>query len=102
MKLEVLHIDECEGWTTAVERTREALATLDMHDVTVIPRRVTSGKDAAGTAFAGSPTIVADGIDLFPSTGQTSALACRVYLTPQGLADAPTAEQISEAIRSRL
>jgi hypothetical protein len=32
--------------------------------------------------------------DLFPSDGRTSNLACRVYLTPKGLAGRPTQEQL--------
>ena len=50
------------------------------------------------TVFAGSPTIVVDGQDLFPSEGQTNDLACRIYFTPQGLAGLPTLAQLTEAL----
>ncbi|MFE6254797.1 hypothetical protein [Agromyces sp. NPDC057865] len=59
-------------------------------------------EDAAGRwAFAGSPTILADGVDLFPSGGRMRSLACRVYATPRGLAGHPTQAQLEEAIISR-
>ena len=102
MDIEVLHVEECPGWKLAVERTREALDTSGRAGVRVRERAVRSDADAAATVFAGSPTIVVDGADLFPSDGRTASLACRVYWTDQGLAPAPTTAQILEAIRQRL
>jgi len=51
--------------------------------------------------FAGSPTIYADGIDLFDGADGRGSLACRVYRTPEGLAGSPTVEQLIAAIRER-
>jgi len=49
--------------------------------------------------FAGSPTIYADGIDLFPTGDDGGALACRIYRTPAGLTGSPTVEQLVDAIK---
>lgn len=50
--------------------------------------------------FAGSPTILLNGEDLFPGGEETSELACRVYATPTGLAGLPTTKQIISAVAS--
>ena len=65
-------------------------------------RLLLTAEDAARSALAGSPTITLDGTDLFPSEGRTSDLACRVYVTPEGLRGSPTTGQIIDAVRSRL
>jgi hypothetical protein len=49
--------------------------------------------------MTGSPTILADGRDLFPSPGQQPSLSCRLYLGEHGhLGPAPTASQLREAL----
>ncbi len=99
MKLEVLHIGDCPNWVEAGSRLREALATAGHTDVPINYRLLRTARDVEGTAFAGSPTITLDGVDLFPSTGVTSDLACRIYRTPVGLAGLPTTEQLVERIQ---
>ncbi len=54
--------------------------------------------------FSGSPTLLFDGEDPFPSgasaeANERQALSCRIYATPQGLANAPTVEMLREALR---
>lgn len=100
MDIEVLHIDECPSWVEAGSRVREALRVAGITDSTVRYRLLRTAEDAAGVPFAGSPTILLDGRDLFPSDGRTSDLACRVYATPTGLAGLPTTEQLVQAIAS--
>ncbi len=102
MQVEILHIDECPSWILAAERSREALDALGLEQVPVTTRLLRDTQEAGATAFAGSPTIVLDGQDAFPSEGRTAELACRVYPTGQGLAGSPTVEQLVDAIRSRL
>ncbi|MES2094961.1 MAG: thioredoxin family protein [Actinomycetota bacterium] len=62
-------------------------------------RLLSTSEDAAAVPFAGSPTILIDGEDLFPSAGRTADLACRLYFTPTGLAGLPTVEQIKDALQ---
>ena len=83
-------------------RARHALDSLGRHDIEVEYVLIRTAQDAAAVPFAGSPTITFDGEDLFPSDGQTSDLACRVYLTENGLAGLPTDRQLEDAIRGRL
>ncbi|MBD3942904.1 thioredoxin family protein [Microbacterium sp. NEAU-LLC] len=98
MQIEVLHIAGCPTWVEASRRVREALTLSGIYHAKMAFRLVASPADAARLPFAGSPTILVDGADLFPGSPRTSQLACRVYLTPQGLAGAPTTEQIIEAV----
>lgn len=98
VRIQILHIDACPHWTAAAARVREALAASGLTDVDVQHRLLRTAEDAAGTPFAGSPTILLDGKDLFPGDGRTSELACRVYATPSGLAGSPTTRQLIEAI----
>ncbi|GEK81239.1 hypothetical protein ABA31_25900 [Agrococcus baldri] len=97
MNFEVLTIEGCPHGAEATRRLEAALAA-DGRAAAVLQRSITTAADASSTAFAGSPTITFAGRDLFPSDGRTSALACRVYATPAGLASAPTVEQLRVAI----
>ncbi len=96
--MEVLHIDECPNWHEAGRRTESVLRALGHADVKVSYRLLASPEEASQTVFAGSPTIAVNGEDLFPSDRRTADLACRVYVTPTGLAGLPTEEQIREAL----
>jgi hypothetical protein len=100
MNVEVLHIDDCPNWEEAADRLREALRSTGHGDESIGFRLVRSSEDAVGTAFAGSPTITLDGVDLVPSQGATSDLACRIYLTSNGLAGLPTVDQLIEGIQA--
>jgi len=100
MNIEVLHIDDCPNWIEAGSRIRQALDATGHADTEIRYRLLQTPDDAALVPFAGSPTIILDGEDLFPGGGQTTDLACRVYFTPAGLAGLPTTEQLAEAIAS--
>ena len=99
MKAEVVHIGECPNWEAAGRRLRTALDTVGAHDVVVDYRLLTSSEDAATVWFAGSPTILIDGADAFPTDGRIWELACRVFYTEQGLSGLPTVEQLVDAVR---
>ncbi|TIH29839.1 hypothetical protein [Subtercola vilae] len=99
MRVEILHIDECPNWVEAGTRVRAALAELGCGDVEVTYRLLTDSVQAAAVPFAGSPTILLDGVDAFPSGGRTFALACRVYLGETGFVGVPSVAQLVEAIK---
>jgi predicted RNA-binding Zn-ribbon protein involved in translation (DUF1610 family) len=99
MRFELQHIDDCPNWEVASERLREALVATGHGNDPVAVRTVRDADEAERMGFAGSPTIHADGIDLFTTGDEGGALACRVYRTPAGLAGAPTVEQLVDAIK---
>lgn len=101
MDVLILHIDECPNWREAGERVTEALAVVGAPHSTVDFRLVTDTTVREAPQFAGSPTILVDGHDLFPSEGATADLACRVYVSHGRLAGLPSVGEIAAALRQR-
>ena len=68
------------------ERLRQGLDRLGRADVPISGVRVETAEDAMAAGFAGSPTILVDGRDLFPQSIEwTGGLGCRLYWTPGGI-----------------
>lgn len=101
MKVELLHIVECPNWEETGARLRAALDAVGKSEVEIDYLLLTTPEEAARHPFAGSPTILIDGQDPFPSGGSISSLACRVYQTGTGLAGSPTMEQLTQALRDK-
>jgi hypothetical protein len=97
MRLQVLHVRDCPGTEVLDSILGPLLAAWPEIQVT---RRVVTTEDEAGRfGMTGSPTILADGRDLFPSPGQQPSLSCRLYPGDHGqLGPAPTAAQLREAV----
>lgn len=66
VRIELLHIDDCPHMAKALEQVEAALNALGRQDIRVHVRHIKTPADTAGTGFAGSPTITADGVDIFP------------------------------------
>lgn len=98
MRIEILHINGCPHTAGAGQRVREALSAVGLESEDLSLTLVSSSADAALLPFSGSPTIVIDGIDLFPVGTRTAQLVCRVYPTPEGLAGLPTVGQIVDVL----
>lgn len=98
MDIELLYIAGCPSWVEAGRRVSEALRETGHDESEVHYRLIRTEEDAGAVSFAGSPTITLDGNDLFPGSGRSNDLACRIYSTPAGLAGMPTVEQIREAL----
>lgn len=96
MEITLQYFDGCPNWKIAAER----LAVIAVeHPGTVVTRRlVENQEDAEAIHFRGSPSILVGGTDLFPDPAAPVGLACRIYTTPTGMADAPTLEQLRDAI----
>ncbi|WP_353611985.1 thioredoxin family protein [Nostocoides sp. Soil756] len=93
----VLYFSGCPSWQTAIERVHAAADRTDVA-VQVSTQAVETTEDADRLGFTGSPTILLDGTDPFAQPGGISALACRVYATPDGLAGSPTVDQLADAL----
>ena len=100
VNIEILHIDECPNWEEAGRRVKTALDATGHSTVEVEYRLLRSSEEAAEFPFAGSPTIILDGVDAFPGS-RTSDLACRIYRTPTGFAGMPTVDQLVEVVNER-
>jgi len=102
MRIEILYIDECPNWVEAGTRIELALTELGRGDVEVTYRLLSDSVAAAAVPFAGSPTILLDDVDAFPTGVRISDLACRVYRTDSGFAGVPTVAQFVEAIQNQV
>ncbi len=96
MDIELLYFDGCPGWKVAHERLAEIAA--ERPDVRVSQHLVATVEEAERRGFHGSPSILIDGVDAFADADAGVGLSCRVYQTPDGLAGAPTLEQLRAAV----
>lgn len=97
MRLQILHVPDCLG----AEALNGVLGPLleARPDIQVTRQIVTTEDEAGRVGMTGSPTILADGRDPFPSPGQQPSLSCRLYPGEDGhLCPAPTAAQLREAL----
>lgn len=69
MKIEVLHVDECPNRGDVGKVVAEVLDELGITEVSMTFALIHTSEDAAAHQFAGSPTILIDGVDAVP--GQT-------------------------------
>jgi len=91
MEVQLLYFEGCPHWTVMEERLRHALVASG--EATTIEHYLVNTQEAADRhQFAGSPSVLLDGQDPFPSETGAFGLTCRVSATPHGSAGAPTVE----------
>ena len=97
MNITLQYFDSCPGWKLAESRIK---AIIDSHglDATFGYQRIETTEDAVKYQFAGSPTLLIDGLDPFTAETLPVGSACRTYATDQGLAPSPTVKQLEEAL----
>jgi hypothetical protein len=97
VRLQILQVPDCPGAEILDGLLGPLLAALP--DTQVTRQTVRTHDEARQLGMTGSPTILADGRDLFPSPGQQPSLSCRLYPGEHGqLGPAPTAAQLREAL----
>jgi hypothetical protein len=92
-------IPDCPNSTAALELFRKAL-TAEKATGGLRVVEVTSAEQAATLNFHGSPSFIAHGLDLFPSSS-APGIACRVYPTASGMSGLPGQEDLQTALRAR-
>lgn len=97
MEITLQYLDDCPNWRTTADRLQR-LVEEEHLDATVSLELVDSVETAATRDFRGSPTVLIDGIDPFPTGEGGSGMACRVYLTDEGWAGSPSLAQLRRAI----
>jgi hypothetical protein len=88
------YFDGCPNWQTGHERLQEAIWRVGRDLFVIEAHRIASHDHAVAERFPGSPTFHIQGRDLFADPAAPFGVACRLYSTPQGLAGAPTVEQL--------
>lgn len=101
MRVEIRHTADCPNWEPAARMLRQALIATGHPDVDVVSREIRTRLDSEHFPYAGSPTMILDGVDIFPEAERIVDLACRLYATPNGLAGLPTLDQVTDAIAAR-
>ncbi|WP_082497491.1 hypothetical protein [Arthrobacter sp. Leaf137] len=97
MTHELRVIPGCPNSIAALELFRRALsAEGKAADIRVV--ELSNEEQAEALNFHGSPSFIAGGRDLIPSTTAPS-LTCRVYRTRAGLAGLPSQEDLQAALR---
>ena len=96
MDVTLLYFEGCPNWELANAHLT-ALAA-ERPDLTVTRRLVETAAEAERVGFLGSPSIQVDGVDVFAGPGSQVGLTCRRYLTPDGVAGAPTLDQLRTAL----
>ena len=99
MKVEVLYFKGCPNHLPTVERVRETLHGMGLHEE-IREIEVDSQDKAEVSAFLGSPSVRINGVDVEPSARGVRAfgLTCRTYIEAGTRTGLPSRELISEAI----
>ena len=102
MEARLVYLDGCPNWQLARQRFRQVLDQMGRADVPISELRVETAEEAMAAGFAGSPTMLIDGRELFhQSTEWSGGLACRLYRTPAGSAGVPRVEDIMSALSEK-
>jgi hypothetical protein len=97
MDVELLVVPECPHEVAAHELLRTALDDVGLRRVPITTTVVDTQELAEDRAFIGSPTILVNGQDPFPTLAHPAGLACRVYDSasgPSGLPDLRSLRQV--------
>jgi len=103
MKVEVLYFKGCPNHLPTVERLRETLNEMGLHDQ-IREVEVDTQDKAEATAFLGSPSVRINGMDIEPSARGVVAfgLTCRTYIDNGTRTGLPSRELISAAIAKQI
>lgn len=94
----LLYLDHCPNWPLASEHLRGALRRVGRADIRVDWKPVHTISAAKAIGFAGSPTILINGVDPFPRPAHVDGLCCRFYDTESGSSGAPSVDQLAAAL----
>jgi hypothetical protein len=99
MKIDLLYIDDCPSWQSALANLKAALEAEGLEAVIRLVR-VPDDTEAAHLKFLGSPSFCVEGVDFWPEERKRYNLNCRIYATPQGLKGVPTVDMLREKLHA--
>lgn len=94
----VLPEPDCPHREPALRLLRQAAADAGIADPSVAVHVITTEELASRLGFAGSPTFLINGADLFPTTTPNTAATCRIYPTSHGPAGLPDVDALRDAL----
>lgn len=95
--IELLYSPGCPHLGLARERLARAMERIGLGETPIRFREV---PDASGS-WAGSPTYLVAGVDLFPTGSAPGGPACRIYGASERTEGAPSIEALTEALLKR-
>jgi hypothetical protein len=98
MDIELLVVHDCAHQAAAADLIAVAVADTGVK-ATVTHTIITGAGQAAQRGFVGSPTFLLNGTDPFAEPGAPVALACRLYVTPEGPRGVPGLRDLREALK---
>jgi hypothetical protein len=101
MDIELLVIPECPGADAASKLLRTALDDIGLAGTSFSLEVIDTAERAQARRFAGSPTFLVGGVDLFPVDDQGGSMACRLYPTPDGPRNVPALQELRNALREQ-
>jgi hypothetical protein len=100
MRVELLVVPDCPNETPTYERLRRALDEAGRASTSITIRTITEDTVDSTPAFAGSPTILIDGVDPFADqAAPATSLSCRVYRSAEMASGAPSLDDLRRAVR---
>ncbi|HEY5116597.1 MAG TPA: hypothetical protein VIJ00_13830 [Nakamurella sp.] len=84
MDVELLVVPDCPGAAPAREMLRAALTHAEMPGLEVRETVIADERQAQARRFAGSPTLLIDGVDPFAEPGLPVGMSCRIYRDSAG------------------
>jgi hypothetical protein len=98
LKIELLYFEGCPGSAETLGILERLIAE---EGIAAEITPITPGPND-WSSFPGSPTILVKGEDLFPAECRGAhAASCRIYATPEGPKNHPTAGMVREALVER-
>ncbi len=97
MEIELLYFEGCPGFEETLGILRNIIAEEGL-EARVVPVMISP---AEHPGFPGSPSLFVDGEDLFPIGRLSRGMSCRIYSTPEGPKNYPTAAMVREALAER-
>ena len=97
--IEIRYSDDCPNWQVVDDSIRRLIEELGL-EANVMLTVIDTPERAEELSFRGSPTILIDGTDPWEEPDAPVGLSCRIYRTESGLAGAPTAAQLEDALRA--
>ena len=97
LKIELLYFEGCPGFEETLGILRNVIVEEGL-EARVVPVKIGPG---GSSDFPGSPTLFVDSEDLFPTERLVQGMSCRIYRTPEGPKNHPTAAMVREALAER-
>lgn len=98
MDVELVLIPDCRATQQASQLLRTALDDIGLAGLPFAVSVIDTDETARARNFAGSPTFLVNGDDLFDSAS-VGSMACRVYPTPEGPRNLPALRDLRKALK---